>query len=82
MERGHTPYTAFGGGREDSIYLRNKPAPVNIPGRALRNSTLLVDSCLAALTRLNTESYEGGGSADTETRRKHAAEVVKHRCEV
>jgi len=33
----------------------NIPEPVTIPGRTLMNPELLVDSCLARWTRLNTE---------------------------
>ena len=57
-------------------YLRNDMAPENMAGRALRNPTLLVDSCFAVLMRWNTEPYEGGGAsgASTESYERGAAD--------
>ena len=48
------------------VIFDNIPVPANIAGRDLTNPALVVDSCLAALTRVNTELY-WGGAAETET---------------
>ena len=44
----------------------NIPVPTNIAGRDSTNSALVVDSCLAALIRANTD-LDWSGDAETET---------------
>ena len=45
----------------------NVPLPTTIDVKDLRNDILSGESSLAARTRLNTESYDGGGDVASET---------------